>query len=168
MLIVLVKNTSKSDVTLQQKPGGLLRSHQALGLCSVIQEWNCILWSKMYWDCCLRGGLSCMFLEGVAPSRAVHTRSMCAKSPKGTGELLLRGWFSLIYIVCITLYYSSLYSSFKLQQQIDERYMGYMQNLYTCEPAKRCETCPAAMAKGEKISQGDSAPQAVRCESENG
>jgi len=25
MLIVLVKNTSKSDVTLQQKPGGLLR-----------------------------------------------------------------------------------------------------------------------------------------------
>lgn len=99
-------------------------THQALGLCRVSQEWNCILWSKMYWGCCLHGGLWCFFLgscERVAPSRALHT-CVCAKLLEVTGELLLSGWWSLICIVCMTLYSFSLCSPFKLQQQVNKNY----------------------------------------------
>lgn len=44
-----------------------------------------------------------------------------------------------------------------------------MQNLYTHEPAKRCGTCSADMAKGgKKKSWGDYVSQAAECERENG
>lgn len=122
MLIVLVKNTSKSDLTRQQNLGLCWGTDQALGLCRVIQEWNCILWNKLYWDCCLHGGLWHLFLERIAPRRALHMLCVCVKLPEVTGELFLSGWFSLIYTVSKTLYSflcSSLNSSSKVTRTLN-------------------------------------------------
>lgn len=101
-------------------------THQALGLCRVIQEWNCILWGKTYWDCCLHGGLWCLFLDScsrVAPSRALLT-VLCMCEVTWSYRKVVFKWLVLFNLHCLydTGLLRSFSSSFGLQQQVDKYY----------------------------------------------
>lgn len=117
-------------------------TQQALGLCRVTQEWNCILCSKMYWEWCLQGGLTLVFERAERrSSKQNSTLTLCVRGVTwSSGEVLFKH-FSLIPVACMTPYSSFCgSSSSKLTRTVN---LGYVYNLSTCELAKSCGTCPA-------------------------
>lgn len=110
MLRVLMKNSSKSDITRNEplcswgsySPSTeTLQSHPGMKLHFV----------ELYWGYHLRRGLWCLFLDScrwVAPSRVLCVCCVLSGFPGGTEVPLLSGWHSLVYLVCLTHHSPSL------------------------------------------------------------
>lgn len=106
-------------------------AHQALGLCTVTQEWNCILWGKIYWE--FQGGLMLVFERAERRSSresSAHMLCICGVT-WSSGEPLFK-CFSLIPFVCMVLFFLLFF-----QQHVAKDW-----EFGICELAKRCGTCP--------------------------
>lgn len=152
MLRVLMKNSSKSDITRNEplcswgsySPSTeTLQSHPGMKLHFV----------ELYWGYHLRRGLWCLFLDSckwVAPSRVLCVCCVLSGFPGGTEVPLLSGWHSLVYLVCLDTPLSFSSNSSRKVRRTES--WVYIPNLPTCEPAEICGTCTASVAKGGKSS----------------